>query len=148
MTDHAKRVTQPDFQEFLTDAFRRQVGRNKPDKVCAIAAETGTDDSLWKQVQASSKTPSMVTIMNAASAMQDGEAFMNDVLAPFGFTGVRRLEDSGEVTPLGIASELSQAVDFVIQALDDGVFDDDESAELARRLKRLSRRGDRLRAVK
>lgn len=149
MSKEGQIITEAVLQEALSDGINRQVGHGKAQSVSSLAAGTGLCDSYWGQVKAYSKTPSLLATLTAALVIggHRGAAFLNDILAPFGFTGVRSIEAS-ETCPSRLTVELANAIRMVAEAQADNVLDDDERREIIAKVRELSRMSDGLLTVR
>ncbi len=143
--EHHKTITAGDLQEATTDAFRRVVGRHKPHSVSEIALITGHCESYWGNVRAGLRAPGLLAFLSASAAMDPeyGAAFLNDVLALAGFTGVRPVE-AKKTCPHKVTGDLADAIRLIAEALEDGNFDADERFEVATKLRALSNAADGL----
>lgn len=146
MSNNSQIVTDATLQEALTDAVRRHVGKG-PGKVsvCSIATAIGHSDGFWQQVRAGKKTTSLLATGNLSVELgrDAGADLWNEVLAPFGFTGVRAIEAS-ETCPIHVTGELANAIRLIAEALEDGNFDADERFAVATKLRALSNMADGL----
>ena len=150
MSKPAQNVTDATLQEVVTDAVRRRVGKGA-DKVsvCYAATCVGYSDGFWQQVRAGSKTPSLLATGNLAVALgpEAGAALLSEILASFGFTGVRPIEAT-EACPHKVTGDLASAIRLIAEALEDGEFDDRERFEVASRLRALSSKADGISPVR
>lgn len=137
-------VTDAAFQEVLTDAVRRHVGKGEGKvSVCAIATAVGHKDSFWQQVRAGYKVPALLATGNLTAALGPtaGAEFWNEILAQFGFTGVRPIEAT-ETCPHKVTGELADGIRLIAEAHEDDHFDDAERFEVAAKLRELAAMAD------
>lgn len=141
--EHHKTITAGDLQEATTDAFRRVVGRHKPHSVSEIALITGHCESYWGNVRAGLRAPGLLAFLNVAAAMdpEHGAAFLNDVLALAGFTGVRPVE-AKQTCPLEVIKHGTDTLRLCAEVLEDGVVTKEEALQVAARLREYAAMAD------
>lgn len=147
--EYHKTITPADVQEAITDAFRRVVGRHKPHSVSEISTLTGRCDSYWGNVRAGLRAPGVTALLGAAKAMdkEHGAAFLNEILALAGYTGVRPIEAT-EACPHKVTGDLADTIRLIAESLEDGEFDDRERFEVASRLRALSSKAEGISPVR
>lgn len=136
-------ITEGHLQEVVSDAFSRVVGLHKPHSVSEIAAATGRCDSYWGGVRSRTRVPSLNAFLNASAAMdpEHGAAFLNEVLALAGFTGVRPVE-AKKTCPLEVIKHGTDTLRLCAEVLEDGVVTKEEALQVAARLREYAAMAD------
>jgi len=146
--EYHKTITSADVQEAITDAFRRVVGRHKPHSVSEISTLTGRCDSYWGNVRSGLRTPGVTALLGAAQGMdkEHGAAFLNEILALAGYTGVRPIEAT-ETCALDVIKHSNDTIRLCAEVLEDGIVTQEEALKVAARLRQYDAMADGISAT-
>jgi transcriptional regulator with XRE-family HTH domain len=119
----------------FTDAFRRQVGHDKPFTVSRLAELTGIDERTINAYRGGQATPNFCKLLRIGTVL--GPAFVSELLAAIGMGGVEAIEEA-TVNATGIARDLVGEGHRILERMADGSFDHRDRAQTAPELRKLA----------